>query len=93
MTSLTLIQAAEEVLKEDPKTMRQENVWLYFVKVLRKLGFPVRITFTRQMPTPESILKTKRDILNNPDNKEKYAYLREEFIPEENTSYEEPNHA
>lgn len=90
---MTLIDAAAAVLRENPKTRYKENSWLYFVSVLRKLGFNLYITFSKDMPTPESILKIKRDILNNPDNKEKFADIRERFIPEENVKYITPDHA
>jgi len=36
----------------------------------------------------ESIIKERRNILNNPENKEKYGNIRGKFVPEENVTYE-----
>lgn len=90
MSKLTLTEAAAEVFRKDPRTKINENQWLYFVSVLRELGFSIQINFSRKMPSPESILKVKRDILNKPENKERFGDIRGGFIPEENVSYEQP---
>ncbi len=79
---MKLIEAVEEVLEEDPRTRKNEYLWTYFVKVLNKLGYYTHIQFKKGMPSPESIIKERRDILNK---KNKYP---EDFEPEPNTTYE-----
>lgn len=90
---MKLIEAVVQVLEEDPKTRRQEYLWAFVVKVLNKLNHKAYIEFKKGMPSPESIIKERRNILNNPKNKEKYGNIRGEFVPEENVTYDEPNHA
>ncbi len=79
---MKLIEAVEEVLEEDPRTRRNEYLWTFFVKVLTKLGFKTYIEFKKGIPSPESIIKERRDVLNK---RNKYP---EDFIPEEGTTYE-----
>ncbi len=79
---MKLIEAVEKVLEEDPRTRRQEYLWLYIIKVLRVMGFKLQIVFDSRMPSPESIIKERRDVLNK---KNKYSH---EFIPEEGVTYE-----
>ena len=87
---MKLIDAVAQVLEEDPKTRRQEYLWAFFVKVLNKLDHKAYIEFKKGMPSPESIIRERRNILNNPINKEKYGNIRGKFVPEENTTYEKP---
>ncbi len=82
---MTLIKAVEEVLDEDPRTRDHEYLWIYMIKVLNRLGCRAYIELKKGMPSPESIIKCRRDILNK---KNKYG---KDFIPEEGTSYEKPN--
>ena len=78
------MEAVEEILKEDPRTRKKEYNWLFFTQVLRKLGFKTFIEFDRRMPSPETLFREKREILNR---RNKYA---EDFIPEEGITYEKP---
>ena len=61
---MKLITAVEEVLEEDPKTREQEYLWSFFVKVLNKLGYRTYVEFKKGIPSPESIIKERRDVLN-----------------------------
>lgn len=81
---MKLIEAVEEVLEEDPRTRKNEYLWTFFVRVLNKLGFRTYIEFKKGIPSPESIIKERRDVLNK---RNKYP---EDFIPEQNTTYETP---
>ncbi len=82
---MKLIEAVEQVLEEDPRTRRKEYLWLYMIKVLRVMGFKIHIEFDSKMPSPESIIKERRDILNK---KNRYPH---EFVPEPGVTYEKPN--
>ncbi len=82
---MTLIKAVEEVLEEDPRTREKEYLWTFFIKVLNKLGYRAYIGFERGMPSPESIIRTRRGILNSSS---KFA---KDFIPEDDVTYEKPN--
>ncbi len=88
---MKLIKAVEEVLQEDPRTRRQEYLWTFFIKVLNKMGYKAFVEMKKGMPSPESIIRERRNILNNPTNKEKYGNIRGEFVPEENVTYESPH--
>ncbi len=79
---MRLIDAVEEVLEEDPKTRKQEYLWSFFVKVLNKMDHRAFIQFSHKMPSPESIIAERRNVLNK---KNKYG---KEFIPEEGITYE-----
>lgn len=79
---MKLIEAVEKVLEEDPRTRKNEYLWLYMIKVLRVMGFKISIGFDRSMPSPESIIKERRDVLNK-----KNTYARD-FIPEPGVTYE-----
>ncbi len=81
---MKLIKAVEEILEEDPRTREQEYLWTFFVKVLNKLGYHTYIEFKKGIPSPESIIKERRDILNK---KNKYPKT---FIPEEGITYGKP---
>lgn len=79
---MKVIEAVEEVLEEDSRTRDREYLWTFFVKVLNKMGYSTHIQFKKGIPSPESILKTRRDILNK---KNKYA---KDFVPEDGITYE-----
>ena len=81
---MKLIEAVEEVLEEDPRTRDQAYLWTFFIKVLNKLGYPSHVQFKKGIPSPESIIKERRDVLNK---RNKYP---KEFIPEEGITYEPP---
>ena len=80
----TLIKAVEKILLEDPKTRQSENNWMFFVKVLREMGFKIFIKFDRKMPSPETIFRERREIMNK---KNKFS---EKFMPELGVTYEQP---
>ena len=79
---MKLIEAVEEVLTEDPRTRRKEFQWLFFTQVLRKMGFSIFIEFNSKMPSPETLFREKREILN------KRNKFPEDFVPEEGIIYE-----
>lgn len=79
---MKLMEAVEEVLEEDPKTRHSSYNWLFLAKVLRKMGFKIFIEFTRTMPSPETLFRERREILNK---KNKYS---KEYIPEEGITIE-----
>ena len=81
---MKLIDAIEEVLEEDPRTRKNEYLWIFFIKVLNKLGYNSYVTLKKGIPSPESIIKERRDVLNK---KNKYP---EEFEPEEGVTFEKP---
>lgn len=81
---MKLIEAVEKVLEEDPKTREPRYNWVFFVKVLRKMGFEVFIKFDARMPSPETLFREKREILNK---RNKYP---ESFEPEEEVTIETP---
>jgi len=82
---MKLIRAVEEVLEEDPKTRTQKYLWTFFIKVLNKLGYRTYVELKKGIPSPESIIKERRDVLNK---KNKYP---KEFIPEEEIKYKKPH--
>lgn len=69
------IEAIEEVLEEDPRTRDPQYNWLFVTQVLRKLGFTVWLNFDRRMPSPETLFREKREILNrrNTYGKDKFG--------------------
>ncbi|MBW8060625.1 MAG: hypothetical protein FVQ78_09990 [Solirubrobacterales bacterium] len=79
---MKLIEAVEATLQEDKRTRDNKYLWLYMITVLRKLGFSIFIDFNGKMPSPESILKERRDVLHK---KNKYS---EEYVPEEGVTFE-----
>ena len=79
---MKLITAVEEVLEEDPKTRQQEYLWIFFIKVLNKLGYNSYVTLRKGIHSPESIIKERRDVLNK---RNKYPNT---FKPEEGVTYE-----
>ncbi len=79
---MKLIEAVEEVLEEDPKTRKQEYLWMFFIKVLNKLGYNTYVTLKKGIPSPESIIKERRDVLNK---RNKYP---KDFEIEEGVTYE-----
>lgn len=81
---MKLIEAVEKILEEDPKTRRSEYSWLFFVKVLREMDFKIFVEFSSKMPSPETLFRERREILNK---RNKYP---EKFIPEDNVTYGEP---
>lgn len=81
---MKLIEAVEEVLEEDPRNRQQEYLWLFFIKVLNKLGYATHIQLKKGIPSPESIIKERRDVLN------KRGKYKEDFEPEEGVSFEKP---
>lgn len=82
---MKLIDAIEKVLDEDARTRNPEYNWMFLAKVLREMGFKIFIEFDKKMPSPETLFREKREIMNK---RNKYS---KEFIPEDNVTYGEPN--
>jgi len=61
---MSLRQAVEETLKEDPRTREKFYDWLFLTEVLRKMGFNINVQFDSKMPHHESITRTRRKIMN-----------------------------
>ncbi len=80
----TLLDVVDRILEEDPKTQRSEYNWLFLAKVLREMGFKIFITFDSKMPSPETLFRERREILNK---RNKYP---KSYIPEENVTIEKP---
>ena len=85
---MKLIEACDKVLEENPRARDNKYLWTYFVKVLTELGIPIYIKFKEGMPSPESIIKIRRDLLNKPDPKTGELRYGKEFVPEEGVTYE-----
>ena len=81
---MKIIDAAEQILEEDPKTRDNDYLWLYIAKVLRKMGFKVYIDIEPNIPSPESLLTLRRTILNKRNKFGKH------FVPEEGITYLSP---
>ena len=79
---MKLIEACEKVLQEDPKTRDNKYLWAYFIKVLEELGYKVYIELKKGIPSPESIIKERRTLLNQKN------LFPKSFEPEANTTYE-----
>ena len=60
---MKLMEAAEEVLKENPKTRQKGYLWLYLAQVLRKMGYKLYIDIESTMPSPDSMLTEKQKSL------------------------------
>lgn len=82
---MKLIEAAEKVLKEDPRTRQNKFLWLYLAKVLREMGFKLWIEYDSDMPSPDAMLTERRQILNK---KNKFP---QDFVAEEGVTYEKPS--
>ncbi|KKL88481.1 hypothetical protein LCGC14_1924290 [marine sediment metagenome] len=90
---MTLIDSIEKVLEEDDRlknTRDSFQSWIYLTKVAREIGINIIIDFKtlKGKPSPESIIKERRDVLNSPKFKERFSHLRDKFVPEENMTYE-----
>ncbi len=81
---MKLMEAAEEVLKENPKTRQKGYLWLYLAQVLRKMGYKLYIDIESTMPSPDSMLTERRTILH------KRNKFSEDFVPEEGVIFEPP---
>lgn len=80
----TLLNASEEVLKEDQRS-RTDTTW-FIIQVLRKLEIKFWIDYSelKNMPSFESIIRSKRIIQN-----ERNLYNEKDiFKPEEGVTYE-----
>ena len=85
---MKLIEACNKVLEEDPRTRDNKYLWTYFVKVLNELDIQIYIKFKQGMPSPESIIKERRDLLHKPDPKTGKPRYEKEFVPEVGVTYE-----
>lgn len=79
---MKMIEAVEKVLLEDPKSRKSEYNWMFMCKVLRKMGFKIFIEFDRKMPSPETLFRERRELMNKRNN------FKDDFVPEEGVSYE-----
>jgi hypothetical protein len=61
---MTLIDAIKKVLEEDPRTRMKEYNWMFIAKALREMGFKIFIEFDPRMPSPETLFRERREILN-----------------------------
>ncbi len=92
---MTLIETIEKVLEEDEKLKNTKDsfqTWIYLTKVAREIGINIIIDFKtlKGKPSPESIIKERRDVLNSPKFAERFGHIRNEFKPEEGTTYHKP---
>lgn len=81
---MKLIDAVEKILAEDPRTRDPKYAWLYFTKVLREMGFEIFVKFDPLMPSPETLFRERRHVLNK-----KNLYSKN-FFPEDGVTYESP---
>lgn len=79
---MILMEAVKQVLEEDPRTRRGEYNWLFLAKVLRVMGYKIFIEFNRKMPSPETLFRERREIIN------KRNIYKKDFQPEEGVTYE-----
>ncbi|HEA46616.1 MAG TPA: hypothetical protein ENH99_02435 [Candidatus Pacearchaeota archaeon] len=89
---MTLIDTIEKVLEEDERlkdTKDSFQTWIFLVKVARSMGVQIIIDFRslKGKPSPESIIKERRDVLNNPNFAERFGHVRNKFEPEEGVTY------
>ena len=64
-----LNEAVKEVREEYPSTESHKCDWLFFVKVMEKMGFPVFIKFHKDMPSPDSIMREWRRQMGREETK------------------------
>ncbi len=85
MKSKSTKQVVEELLRDDPRC-RKDDKWL-IIQTLKKLGFSFYIDYRdiEDIPAFETITKCRRKIQNEEN---KYHADGDEFIPEENVTYE-----
>ncbi len=81
---MKLIEAVEHVLTEDKRTRDPRYNWLFLVKVLREMGFKMSIAFDPKMPSPETLFRERREIINR---RNKYS---KDFKPEDGVTIEKP---
>ena len=91
---MTLIDSIEKVLEEDDRLINTKDSfqsWIFLTKTAREIGINIIIDFKtlKGKPSPESIIKERRDVLNSAKFKERFSHLRKKFIPEEGITYEE----
>jgi len=84
---MTTTEAIERVLKEHPQSRQTGsfNTWMYLIRVARTLGINLYVNFEdlKKAPSPESILKIRRTILNKENR-----YGDEHIHYEEGVTYE-----
>lgn len=81
---MNVLDAANKVLAEDPRTRDTEYAWLFLVKVLKEMGFQIFLEFDGSMPSPETLFRARRDIMNK-----KNSYGKSESLGE-NVRIERP---
>ena len=89
---MTLIDTIEKVLQEDERLKNTKDsfqTWVYLTKVAREIGIDIIISFKscKGKPSPESIIKERRDVLNSAKFAERFGHVRNKFEPEEGVTY------
>lgn len=57
---MKLSEAVAKVREDYPQTEDHSSDWLFFVKVLKIMGFKIDMEFSREMPSPDSIMREWR---------------------------------
>jgi len=57
---MKLNEAVEQVLQEHPSTEEHKADWLFFVKVLERMGYVSYVPFDKNIPSPDSIMRVWR---------------------------------
>ncbi|HEA46681.1 MAG TPA: hypothetical protein ENH99_02775 [Candidatus Pacearchaeota archaeon] len=89
---MTLLDQIEKVLEEDERLINTKDsfqTWVFLTKVAREIGINIIVDFKtlKGKPSPESIIKERRDVLNSAKFRERFGHLRKEFVPEEGVTY------
>lgn len=84
MEELKLIKAAEDILREDPRS-RTDTKW-FVIQVLRKMNIKIFIDYRdlKKLPSFESILRSKRIIQNERNLYNDYEFIKEKGVTFEN---------
>jgi hypothetical protein len=61
---ISSIEAVEKILNENPKTRESSYNWMFLAQTLREMGFKIFIEFDFRMPSPETLFRERREILN-----------------------------
>ncbi len=90
---MTLIDSIEKVLEGDDRLKNTKDSfqsWVYLTKVAREIGIDIIISFKscKGKPSPESIIKERRDVLNSAKFAERFGHLRQDFVAEEGVTFE-----
>ncbi|HEB47326.1 MAG TPA: hypothetical protein ENI22_02550 [Candidatus Pacearchaeota archaeon] len=76
---MKLTEAAEKVLREDPRTRDTKYQWLFISKVLKEIGIKFYVDYYgSKLPSPDSMLVLRRTILNK---KNRFPEDSKEILP------------